>query len=143
MEQLPGYAYIHPIWQLVTLILGLFLAATALPNVDNPNFRVRGHERLGRIFVILVIAGAVFGKLVAASLPVGTLAIPGHRFLAAVIVGLVVIGSVFGYQGGRMRLRVRTGMMRAHPWFLVLAVALLLAQGLLGIGSRGLRLIKF
>jgi hypothetical protein len=30
-----------------------------------------------------------------------------------------------------------------HPWFVFLAVALLLAQGLMGIGSRGLRLIKF
>jgi len=143
MDRFPLYVYLHPVWQLATLAVGLYLAMTALPNVDNPNFRVRAHERLGRIFVILILAGAVFGKLVVATLPPDTLQIPGHRFLSVTIVALVIVGSIFGYQGGRLRLRVKTGMMRAHPWLLVLAVALLVGQGLLAIGSKGLKLLKF
>jgi hypothetical protein len=143
MERLPLYVYIHPVWQLATLVVGLIVAATALPNVDNPNFRVRQHERLGRILMILLLAGAVFGKLVVTTLPPGTFQIPGHRFVGSAIVILSVIGAIFGYQGGRLRLRTRTAAMRAHPWFIILAVALIIGQGIAAMGTKGLRFIKF
>jgi hypothetical protein len=143
MEQIPGIAYLHPLWQFAALIWGLYVAALALPNIDNPNFKVRRHERHGRILLIMILAGAVFGRLSSASLPQGTFRMPGHIFMTVFIVALVIIGAIFGYQGGRLRLRTRTGMMRAHPWFVILVLALMFAQALIGIGSKGLRLIKF
>jgi hypothetical protein len=143
MERIPALAYVHPIWMAATLVLGLYLAGSALPHVGDANFKVRPHDRLGRVFLIMLFAGLVFGKLVASTLPPRTFAIPGHSFLAVVIVALIVVGAVFGYQGGRLRLRTRTGMMQVHPWLVVLTAALMIAQGLLGIGSRGLRLINF
>jgi hypothetical protein len=143
VEQIPAVAYIHPIWQLAALALGLYIAAVSLPSIGNMNFKVRPHERLGRIFLIVVFAGVVFGKLVSASLPARMFSVPGHGFLSVLIIALVVLGAIFGYQGGRLRLRVRTGMMQLHPWLIVLAVALMIAQALLGLSSKGLRLIKF
>ena len=141
MEPVPAYVYIHPIWQAITFLVGLYLSAVGLRNTDNPNFSVRRHKRIGRVFLIMVIAGAIFGKLITASLPSGTLRMPGHTFLAVAVVLLVVVGAIFGYQGERKRLRVKTGMMRAHPWFIILATALIFAQGLVGL--RGLGILKF
>ncbi|MEO0107837.1 MAG: hypothetical protein ABIK62_01510 [candidate division WOR-3 bacterium] len=143
MNQLPALAYLHPIWQAGTLVFGLYIAARALPHIGDINFGARRHERQGRLFLVLVLAGVIFGKFVSASLSAGTFSIPGHSFLALLIVGLVIAGAIFGYQGGRLRLRVRTGMMQLHPWLIVLALALMLAQALMGIGNRGLRLIRF
>lgn len=143
MAGYPLIVYLHPFWQLLTIALGMYLILSALPKVDNPAFRVRTHERLGRVFLIFALAGAVFGKIIVAGLPPGTFAIPGHRFLAIVIVILVITGAIFGYQGGRLRLRTKTNMMRAHPWLILLAVALMIGQGLLAMGSKGLKLIRF
>jgi uncharacterized membrane protein YozB (DUF420 family) len=141
MEHLPAFAYLHPVWQGLTLVLGMYLAATGVRNIENPNFSVRKHKRIGRIFLIMILAGAVFGKVIAASLPLGTFRMPGHVFLAVLITILTILGAVFGFQGERKRLRVRTGMMRAHPWFYVAVTALVFAQALMGL--RALRIIKF
>ena len=143
MEKVPSIAYLNVVMQAVGLAFGLFLAGTALPNMENPNFNVRRHSYVGRLYLVLVLACAVVGKLVDASLPAGTLNIPGDTFLTIGIVILATVGAVFGIEGGRVRLRTTTGMMRAHPWFLFLSVALLLAQGWMHIGNRGLKLIKF
>lgn len=141
MERLPVFAYLHPVWQFLTLILGVYLSADGLKNVENPNFSVRKHKRVARIFLIMLLAGAVFGKVVAASLPPGTFRMPGHILLSVMITILAIIGAVFGFQGERKRLRVRTGMMRAHPWFFVAITALIFAQALMGL--RALHIIKF
>jgi hypothetical protein len=143
VDELTAIAYLHPLWQLGTLVFGLVLAGIALPKVGNLNFRGRQHERLARVFLVLVLAGAVFGRLVTASYDRGVFTIPGHLFISVLIVILVTLGAIFGYQGGRKRMRTRTGMMQLHPWVLVLVLALMFAQGLLGIGAKGLRLIKF
>jgi len=141
MDRLPAFAYLHPVWQGLTLVFGLYLSATGVRNIENPNFSVRKHKRIGRIFLIMIIAGAVFGKVIAASLPLGTFRMPGHVFLAVLITILAILGAVFGFQGERKRLRVRTGMMRAHPWFFVAVTALVFAQALMGL--RALHIIKF
>jgi uncharacterized membrane protein YidH (DUF202 family) len=141
MEHFPAIVYLHPVWQFLTFVFGLYLSAVGLKNVENPNFSVRKHKRLGRIFLIMILAGAVFGKVVAATLPLGTFRMPGHLFLAVLITILVIVGSVFGYQGERKRLRVRTTMMQLHPWFFVTVTALVFGQFILGL--RALRIIKF
>jgi uncharacterized membrane protein YozB (DUF420 family) len=141
MEHLPVFAYVHPIWQLLTLALGIYLSADGLKNIENPNLSVRKHKRIARIFLVMVLAGAVFGKVIAASLPLGSFRMPGHVLLSIMITILAIIGAVFGFQGERKRLRVRTGMMRAHPWFFVAITALVFAQALMGL--RALRIIKF
>jgi hypothetical protein len=142
VEQIPLIAYIHPIWQAMTFAFGLFLIGNAKPGTVNPAFKARPHTRLGRIYLTLLLSGAVFGKLVSATMPAGAFPITGHTFVSVVIVALATIGAIFGYQGGRLRLRLRTGMMQWHPWLLVMATALILGQGLLGIGAKGLRLLK-
>jgi len=141
MERLPVFAYLHPAWQFLTLVFGIYLSAAGLKNIENPNFSVRQHKRAARIFLIMILAGAVFGKVIAASLPPGTLRMPGHVLLSVLITVLAIIGAVFGFQGERKRLRVRTGMMRAHPWFYVAITALIFAQALMGL--RALRIIRF
>lgn len=141
MEHFPAIVYLHPAWELLTLVFGVYLSAVGLRNAANPNFSVRKHKRLGRIFLIMLLAGAVFGKVVAATLPLGMFRMPGHLFLAVLITILAIVGSVFGYQGERKRLRVRTGMMQMHPWLFVTVTALVFAQLILGL--RALHIIRF
>ena len=141
MERLPFFAYVHPAWQFLTLVLGLYLSAQGLKNVENPNFSVRQHKRIARVFLIMILAGAVFGKVIAASLPSGTFRMPGHILLSVMITILAIIGAVFGFQGERKRLRVRTGTMQMHPWFFITVTALVFAQALMGL--RALHIIKF
>ena len=141
MERLPVFAYVHPVWQFLTLIFGIYLSAEGLKNIENPNFSVRKHKRLARIFLIMILAGAVFGKVIAASLPLGTFRLPGHVLLSVMITVLAIVGAVFGFQGERKRLRVRTGMMRAHPWCFITITALVFAQTLMGL--RALHILKF
>jgi hypothetical protein len=141
MERMPLFAYLHPAWHFLTLILGVYLSADGLRNIENPNFSVRKHKRVARIFLIMVLAGAVFGKVIEASLPLGTLRMPGSVLLSVLVTVLAIVGAVFGFQGERKRLRVRTGMMRLHPWFFVAITALVFAQTLLGL--RALHIIRF
>ena len=142
MDKFPLYIYANPILQFIALILGLYLASTALPKMDSMNFPVRPHERYGRLFLIVVLVEAVVGKVTYALLPTGTLSIPAQSFLSVATVALVVTGGIFGFEGGRQRLRVKTAMMSIHPWLLVIAVVMILAQTFLTIGTKGLGLIK-
>lgn len=141
MEQIPVFAYLPPIWYLLTFVYGMYIIAANLQKTDRPGFSVRRHKSIGRIFFIAVIAGVVFGKLADAFLPVGLLPAISNSFLAIALVILTVLAEIFGVQGERKRLRVKTNMMRAHPWFFVLVTALLFGQFIVGL--RALRIIRF
>jgi uncharacterized membrane protein YozB (DUF420 family) len=141
MARFPVIVYVSQLWLFLTFVLGLFIIARGLGKSEKPEFSVRRHKRIGRLFLAMVLFGALLGKFVTASLPLGTLRMPGSTFLAVLTVVLAIVGEVFGYQGERKRLRVRTGTMQMHPWFFITVTALVFAQLILGL--RALRIIKF
>jgi hypothetical protein len=128
MNGFQQFVYAHAAWQFATFVFGVYLSAQSLRSDDNPDFSVRRHKRVARIFLIAVLAGAVFGRLLEASLPVGTIHAPGQLFLSVLIVALAIGGAIFGIQGERKRLRVKTTMMQAHPWVFILLTALIFGQ---------------
>jgi len=141
MARFPLIVYISQLWLFLTFVFGLFIVSRNLGKSEKPGFSVRRHKRIGRLFLAAVIIGALLGKFVTASLPLGALRMPGSTFLAILTVVLAIIGELFGYQGERKRLRLRTGIMQMHPWFFITVTALVFGQVVLGL--RALRIIKF
>lgn len=128
MPDVPGFVYLYPCWLLLSFVLGLYLSAIGIQNLDKPKFPLKRYKGLSTFFMIATIVGVAFGKLITALLPAGTLRVSGQMVLSVMTVVLVIVGVIFGIRGMRKWPRVKTSSMRAHPWFLVMITALIFAQ---------------
>ena len=132
---MPFYAFIHPIWQIATFILGIYNVQIGMGKKSVVKaFPLSRHRRLGWIFFIMAIIGALIGKIVNSSLINQNinLKLPGHQFIGFVVILLVGIGIIFSELGITNQEKY-AGILKWHPWLNILALGFLTAQAFVGI----------
>jgi hypothetical protein len=128
------HIFIHPIWMLIALYLGIRNLAIGFNKSESWTFPIRSHRQVGFAYTIMVATGAFIGWYVNSILFVrgNAIRISGHNLLMIIILslaGLIIISGLIR-QKHTYRLRWLQGL---HPWFGVLAVGLMFAQLFLGL----------
>lgn len=123
------YTFIHPIWQLIALYLGIKNLSIGFNKSQSWTFPMRTHRKIGFIFVIMTAIGAVIGRQVNLLLAHRGkfIHISGHRLLANSIIVLLILIVISGLIKQRHTFRLRW-LQFLHPWFGFLAMGLMFAQ---------------
>ncbi len=132
---MPFYAFIHPIWQIATFIIGIYNTHIGMGKKSIVKaFPLKRHRTFGWIFLILVILGALIGKLVNNSLIKHNinLKLPGHQFIGFIVILLVTLGVIFSELGITNREKYAS-ILKWHPWLNIMALGFLTAQAFIGI----------
>jgi hypothetical protein len=120
------YIFIHPLWQLFVLYLGVKNLAQGFGRTQRWTFSIDKHSTQGFVFSILAIIGAIIGWQVNLTLQ-NPIYLSGHRFIAFIIIVLLVLIVISGLIRRRRWHRLRW-LQFLHPWFGFLAVGLMFAQ---------------
>jgi hypothetical protein len=123
------FVYIHPVWQLIALSVGIKNLALGFNRAQAWTFPVRKHRILGLFFIILSAVGSFIGIQVNTVLGKSnsSITILGHRFIAYLIIGLAVLITISGFLRQAHWYRLRW-LQTLHGWFGVLALGLFFAQ---------------
>jgi hypothetical protein len=129
MKPMPWYLFIHPVWQLVVLYLGIKTLAIGFSKSQTWTFPIRVHRRQGIAFITFGALGAVIG-FVSSHIYRSqghTLRIGGHRFIAFLIIGFLFLIALSGLSKVKHWHRIQW-LQALHPWFGVLTMGLIFAQ---------------
>lgn len=131
---MPFYAWIHPLFQIVILVIGLYNASLWMGKAQTWTFPLSRYRRISWIFTVFLIIGSVLGRICNSMLHKNKidLRIPGHNTMGTIILIAVIVGLVFMELGLRNPKKNRE-VLKWHIWFFILALGLYFAQGFLGL----------
>lgn len=123
------YAFIHPIWQLIALYLGVKNLALGFNRAQTWTFSIRKHTKQGFVFIVLTVVGAVIGKQTNQTLRnLGNpISLSGHLFITYIIIAFLILIVISGLIKRKRWYRLRW-LQFLHAWFGLLAVGLMFAQ---------------
>lgn len=123
------FAFIHPVWQITALVLGVRNLAIGFSRAKTWTFPTQKHRLLGLLFIILSFTGSIIGWQVNAALAKSNqaLILSGHRFIAYLVIGLMILIAVSGFLRQSRSHRLRW-LQALHGWFGVLVTGLVFAQ---------------
>ncbi|MEO0092509.1 MAG: hypothetical protein ABIK61_07355 [candidate division WOR-3 bacterium] len=126
---MPWYAFIHPVWQLVGLILGIRNLSIGFTKTESWAFPVREHRKLGLLFYIFIFSGGLIGwqaNSVMRNQGINFY-LSGHRGLAITIIILASLSIISGFLR-QAHSKYLQWFQFLHPWLAVMAVSMIFAQ---------------
>jgi hypothetical protein len=126
---MPWYIFIHPIWQLIALYLGVKNLSVGFNKSRSWTFPLRSHRNNGLSFIIMTSSGAIVGWIINSILAryYNPLHIIGHRIITYVMLILLILITISGFMKQKHAPRLSL-LQFLHPWFGVLATGLIFAQ---------------
>ncbi|MEO0083794.1 MAG: hypothetical protein ABIK33_05385 [candidate division WOR-3 bacterium] len=126
---MPWYIFIHPVWQLVALYLGIKNLYQGFNRESSLVFSLRKHINTGLVFIVLTALGYLIGHQSSKALKELNIifVIKGHRFLAnltLIFLGLILLSGLLT----RKDWRHFKWLHFLHPWFSLLTVGIIFAQ---------------
>jgi hypothetical protein len=128
---MPWYGYIHPLFALAALALGLVTGQTSLSKLTHWDFPLRTQRYRSVFFFLMTVVNFVLGLIVATELRGHGFRtrLTGHTPLAVVTMVLAMLAAIVTFTRGRSG--EVSGMMRLHPLLVVAALALIFTSGML------------
>ena len=123
------YAFIHPIWQLIALYLGVKNLALGFNRAQTWTFSIRKHTKQGFIFIVLTVVGAIIGAQTSKTLSNhgSPISLSGHRLITFIIIAFLILIVISGLIKRKRWYRLRW-LQFLHAWFGLLTVGLMFAQ---------------
>ncbi|MCX7784826.1 MAG: hypothetical protein N2201_01145 [candidate division WOR-3 bacterium] len=126
---MPWYAFIHPLWQLFGLFLGIKNLSTGFTKTESWTFPLRQHRRLGLLFYIFILSGGLIGWQTNAVMRSQGInfRLSGHPGLAITIIILASLTILSGLLR-QSHSKYLQWFQFLHPWLGVIAVSTIFAQ---------------
>jgi cytochrome bd-type quinol oxidase subunit 2 len=131
---MPWFGYIHPLLAIGTMVYGVRIAQVSVSRLLEWDFPLRQQRNRTVIFFLLVIANLVLGFLVNAALrgQGRGVSLTFHLPLAIIICVLALLATLVTFTRARKPGEV-SGLMKFHPWLVVLPVVGIMTAGLIGL----------
>ncbi len=90
-------AFIHPIFQIFAICLGLYTGYLGWQRFRGRRFQWKRHTRFGFSFFIIIVSGALIGSGMTYFLEGGIFKTGIHALLPFIIIPFLSIGAILGY----------------------------------------------
>ncbi len=125
-------AFIHPLFQVFAICLGLYTGYLGWQRFRGRRFQWKRHIRFGFSFFIIIVSGALIGSGMTYFLEGGIFKTGIHALLPFIIIPFLFIGAILGYvlSKGLMKKRIVAPFHMSINYF---AMLLTLLQGYIGV----------
>lgn len=133
---MPWYGFLHPALAIYTMVYGIITAQTSVRRLTDWDFPLRRQRTRSTVFFLLCVANMVLGFIVRIILRAGfrDVKLTFHVPLAITTIALALLASLVTF-GQPKKPGELPGLMRLHPWLIVVAVVIIMTMGFLGLLS--------